>query len=459
MPDQKITELIEETTAADSEPLAIVQDPSGTPVTKKIQTKNLLRKSATLIIASSTSVGGADYYCDGTADDVQIQAAIDALPSAGGKVLLREGTFTLAAGIIIAKNGVTIQGVGKGTIVTAVNSITNGSLAGSLFILGHATTQYYDCVIADLYIDGNGANQSDGQVIDNGYWKAVPIKRLEVLNCYIVNAYDSAVYSKYDTYPIVKGCHILNWLGNIDGGGINLDANTGIAANNILITNQTSRFKIGIAGTRIVSANYIEFPNSAGGKAIAQGIAGTADQVVGNYIKFGSSCTSFARGIGGAGSVFSNRIEFGTGADVASVGIDPVDTCQGNEILSPGIGIVVQSGVATNNIISNAYADGIRITASTNNQKCIVSNNQIYDPGNATDNTYSGIIVTGTTTYSVITGNTIASSAANKHKYGIREATAGDGPNIIDNNICLNAATAQISVQNVNTINGANITA
>src|SRR6185436_285783 len=47
-------------------------------------------RAATKIIASSTSLDttNADYICDGTADDVQIQAAIDALPSTGGRVLL-----------------------------------------------------------------------------------------------------------------------------------------------------------------------------------------------------------------------------------------------------------------------------------------------------------------------------------------------------------------------------------
>jgi len=47
MSDQKITELTELTTAADSDLLVIVDDPSGTPVTKKIQRANLLGDGAT----------------------------------------------------------------------------------------------------------------------------------------------------------------------------------------------------------------------------------------------------------------------------------------------------------------------------------------------------------------------------------------------------------------------------
>ena len=60
-----------------------------------------------LVVASNTASAleklQADYVCDGTADNVEIQAAIDALPSTGGKVSLSEGTFNLAATINIAE--------------------------------------------------------------------------------------------------------------------------------------------------------------------------------------------------------------------------------------------------------------------------------------------------------------------------------------------------------------------
>jgi len=49
-----------------------------------------LSRSATLVVASSDSSAkakaGADYICDGTADEVELQAALDALPSGSGRV-------------------------------------------------------------------------------------------------------------------------------------------------------------------------------------------------------------------------------------------------------------------------------------------------------------------------------------------------------------------------------------
>ena len=50
-------------------------------------------------VAPSGKVG--DYVCNGTADDVQIQAAIDSLPAEGGTVYIKRGTYNIATTIFI----------------------------------------------------------------------------------------------------------------------------------------------------------------------------------------------------------------------------------------------------------------------------------------------------------------------------------------------------------------------
>ena len=81
------------------------------------------RNTATLIVAASDSKNKekADYVADGTADNVEIQAAIDALPSGGGRVVLLEGTFNVATSITVGSN-TTIQGQGFSTKVVATAS-------------------------------------------------------------------------------------------------------------------------------------------------------------------------------------------------------------------------------------------------------------------------------------------------------------------------------------------------
>lgn len=63
-------------------------------------------RTVTYSVAASDApahvIAQADYVCDGTADEVQIQAAIDALPAIGGSVQLSQGTFTCAAQIDMA---------------------------------------------------------------------------------------------------------------------------------------------------------------------------------------------------------------------------------------------------------------------------------------------------------------------------------------------------------------------
>jgi len=110
--------------------------------------------------ANATIKARADYVCDGTADNVQIQAAIDALPAGGGKVALSEGTFNLAATINIdetnAQKGITLEGQGYGTILH-VNNSTN--IYAITFI---PDTAGIWATFRDFYIQCNGANQTTG---------------------------------------------------------------------------------------------------------------------------------------------------------------------------------------------------------------------------------------------------------------------------------------------------------
>jgi len=75
--------------------------------------------AATFTVAASDSPSAsktrADYVCDGTADDVQVQAAVDALPSTGGLINLIGGNFTFAATVSRDLDNVIIKGQGKCT--------------------------------------------------------------------------------------------------------------------------------------------------------------------------------------------------------------------------------------------------------------------------------------------------------------------------------------------------------
>lgn len=86
--------------------------------------------SATFLVAGSDApaeiVARADYTCDGTADEVEINTAIDDLPSWGGDIVLA-GTFSIAAPIEVNRDCVTLRGLGHGTLGWVDGPVTGGT--------------------------------------------------------------------------------------------------------------------------------------------------------------------------------------------------------------------------------------------------------------------------------------------------------------------------------------------
>jgi len=82
-------------------------------------------RTATLVVAASDSTQKckvqADYVCDGVNDHVEIQAALDALPAGGGRVMLSEGTFNIEVSIELGAYQ-TLEGQGPSTILTTTTA-------------------------------------------------------------------------------------------------------------------------------------------------------------------------------------------------------------------------------------------------------------------------------------------------------------------------------------------------
>lgn len=106
-------------------------------------------RTSTFVVAASDATdeekAQSDYICDGTADNVQIQAALDALPAIGGRVLLSEGTFSIAATILVNGNYDALDGQGYGSLLLRAN----GSDVGIIKV----SAQYN--VISNIKIHGN----------------------------------------------------------------------------------------------------------------------------------------------------------------------------------------------------------------------------------------------------------------------------------------------------------------
>ena len=106
----------------------------------------------------SATVGfsNADYICDGVADNIQIQAAIDAVNAAGGgTVYVKPGTYDINVQLT-SKSNVSIIGSGEGVTVLMANT----GIAFGYVIRNTVTIENFN--ISNLTIDCNNTSHGSG---------------------------------------------------------------------------------------------------------------------------------------------------------------------------------------------------------------------------------------------------------------------------------------------------------
>lgn len=135
-------------------------------------------RGATKVVASNTSLDkvNADYVCDGTDDEEQIQSAIDAVTATGGTVFLMEGVYNIHATPICPKANVILQGVSSfrsavGTIIKLVAGQT------SLMKTVNAIITNFEC--RNIVFDLSSINSSS--VL--GYTANYPVTNLNFDEC------------------------------------------------------------------------------------------------------------------------------------------------------------------------------------------------------------------------------------------------------------------------------------
>lgn len=189
-----------------------------------------------LTVASSTASAKeralADYVCDGTADDVQINAAITAL-GGPGRVVLSLGTFTTAATISVP-SGVVLEGQNRhATVITPANSTNLGAIISSdNFATLTGTTAWfvdtqnvrYGMQIRHLSVNGNKANQTGG----NGRGIQLFAKNDIIDDVLVYDTYGDGIYHEcgttagqhdYRDMPLTSIGHV--WVRAAGGHGIN----------------------------------------------------------------------------------------------------------------------------------------------------------------------------------------------------------------------------------------------
>ena len=278
-------------------------------------------RTATFVVAASNSStkskGAADYVCDGTSDQTEINNAISALPSGGGMVLFLEGTYNISGSITLNKANVTLEGMGRSTIIrrSTSSSITIMSITAS------------NVIIQNLKVDGNKSSYSI-----SGY-----------PTCVAING----------SSPTVTNCEICGY-----GFGIAIN----IAESETLITNNHIH---DLTGNGIQGSNYgkIIISDNIIQKCDSRGISDIKESsITGNYI------SNTLSGI----NVKNNNIITGNycvdGAGEESVVLDGAQNLViGNMCLSTGSGyaITVKNSAKDCVVVGNILGGDILSSSST----------------------------------------------------------------------------------------------
>ena len=140
----------------------------------------------------------AHYICGGVNDEVEINAAINALQEVTstsgyttkvGHVQLSSGVFNLGASITIASNGVELSGAGQAVSVqkgaTILHAADGSNLSAVIEVTGN------NAILHDFFVDGNKTGNPDGYDGISINSNSCSLTRIAVENCkrtgYLIN--------------------------------------------------------------------------------------------------------------------------------------------------------------------------------------------------------------------------------------------------------------------------------
>lgn len=132
------------------------------------------KRTVRFSIGTSTNgwtANDCDYLCDGTDDQVEINAAIQALPSGGGEIVILDGTYNISATILINRNNVSLIGNGRNTKLKRNWNSSNDE--------GIVTLNAHYCSIKEIYFYGTSST-----------------------------SYNHNIYVKYSNYCIINNNYI-----------------------------------------------------------------------------------------------------------------------------------------------------------------------------------------------------------------------------------------------------------
>ena len=363
-----------------------------------------------LRIASTSASAGvkaaADYVCDGTNDQVEINAAITALPAAGGVIELSEGVFGIGARIIVGKK-VIFRGLGKDVTSISINYSAAAGAANSVIGCSYHTT------FEDLKIYTNTAPAADNVIISAAAGLCV-IRSTVDEGSYTGTAIycSTAVYQEIYIYNSYISAYLCL---DIQRQGLSVVKDSTIRCYGyigILVHDEVSGGYVANIGSLLhIQGNRFYGAYSAVVARVDYGTDYMGQATISNNV-FTETRVGVTLGIAD-GFIISNN-EFIRNTEAA------IEVYQGSNF-----------NVITNNRIQAPGTNGIRIEDSDDN---LIEGNLINGASRVTDNTNSGIFIDGNSNRNSVINNTLRRASGNQPLYGIRIDDSTCDDNLVQGN-------------------------
>lgn len=348
------------------------------------------------IFATVGMTENCQYSCDGTADDIQIQAALTAAGTAGGGIVfVKEGTYDISAVLTIPSN-VTLQGEGWTTILKDVNGASVQNIITNSDIVNGNT----NIIIKDLMVDGNyTAGVVGGTGDGTNYGNLIEFIALDnvctyckVVNCKVVKSYDGGgiIFIDFGWDSNTPAFTPLDWLGckvvgcvvddigvgseatpNGNGKGITLHGAARIEIHSNLVT---------LCDSQGITLDTSKYSNIHDNLIDNTGVVVTGQGASGIFLSYNTAYTQCCNNIIGVPTGTSSiGIYILLIADYAQT---PVGNIINNNIIFQAYNGIYDNGGTETNITNNIFIgvthDGINIVSGDYKN---VNGNLIYNPG------------------------------------------------------------------------------
>ncbi len=292
-------------------------------------------RSDIITVGASAYIGSADYLCDGTADNIEIQLAIDVMATRnGGIVRLTEGQFNITATLTMYDN-VGLEGSGWNTVIEK-----------NMNDVGIKIDTKDGVRLRNFKITRNSADTNEQDLIYCDTATNLIIEKLHV-----TDTYGNGIYLTECSDFIIMNNKINicgNQAGNIKNGILCLNAAIGSAASviakNIIHDNYDSGIEIREIKDAIIEGNIV-YQNTLNGI----------------YINAAESCT------------LANNILYNGGHKMG-----PLLSVSGDGIF---IASNSKNNLITGNVVRNNMRYGIRIDGPTSTDNTL-TNNTCLNNGN-----------------------------------------------------------------------------